>query len=133
VKIPKDIFTEQGILILSPQGVTMKPDKVYVPLLVLITLLVCFSLLEYGFWSIDEESYEFLTRSIVKKGQLHFESDYSEIQSDLSRAYFGVVSNNKVYSVFFPPGTLSSQPPSISSGVSRECKLPTSSSQFLSY
>ncbi|MHA2342415.1 MAG: ArnT family glycosyltransferase [Candidatus Hodarchaeales archaeon] len=81
----------------------MKPDKVYVPLLVLITLLVCFSLLEYGFWSIDEESYEFLTRSIVKKGQLHFESDYSEIQSDLSRAYFGVVSNNKVYSVF-PPG-----------------------------
>jgi 4-amino-4-deoxy-L-arabinose transferase-like glycosyltransferase len=81
----------------------MKLENVYALLLVLITLLTCFSLLEYGFWSIDEESYEFLTRSIVKKGQLHFESDYSETQSNLSRAYFGVVSNNKVYSVF-PPG-----------------------------
>jgi 4-amino-4-deoxy-L-arabinose transferase-like glycosyltransferase len=81
----------------------MEKDRLYLGLLIFTTLLVCFSLLEYGFYSIDEESYAYLTRSLVKERQFHFETDYAQTRSQLSRAHLSVLSKDKVYSAF-PPG-----------------------------
>jgi 4-amino-4-deoxy-L-arabinose transferase-like glycosyltransferase len=81
----------------------MNKNLFSVTALIFITLLVCFSLLEHGFWSIDEESYAHLTRTLVEDRQFHFETDYAQTYSPLHRAFFGIVSGDKIYSVF-PPG-----------------------------
>jgi hypothetical protein len=81
----------------------MKKNSIYIPLLIFIVFSVCLSLIEYGFYSIDEESYTYLTKTIVERRKFHFESDYSDTLSQLHRAHLSVVSKSKIYSVF-PPG-----------------------------
>jgi|GEM_PF-4213896 len=72
--------------------------------LFLITVIICLSLLEFGFYSADEESYTYLSRFIAEEGRLDFKSDYPLTESDLHRAHFSIVSEGgKIYSVF-PPG-----------------------------
>ena len=81
----------------------MGRDKPFLGILIFIAFFTCFSLLGYGFFSIDEESYTYLTRAVVEKGQFHFETDYPKTHSDLNRVHLSIVSEEKVYSVF-PPG-----------------------------
>ena len=74
------------------------------PILVfLLTLIICLSLVKFGFYSVDEESYTYLTKSIALEGRLDFRSDYPVTGSDLHRAHYSVVSDGRIYSVF-PPG-----------------------------
>jgi 4-amino-4-deoxy-L-arabinose transferase-like glycosyltransferase len=81
----------------------MNKSWIYIGMLIIITSMTCFSLLEHGFFSIDEESYAYITKSIVDKKQFHFETDYFTTHSQLNRAHLGVVFNDKIYSAF-PPG-----------------------------
>jgi 4-amino-4-deoxy-L-arabinose transferase-like glycosyltransferase len=77
--------------------------RIYFVTLIFAVLLACVFLLSYGFYSIDEESYTYLTKAMVEKNHFHFETDYSNTYSQLNRVHLSVFSNDKVYSVF-PPG-----------------------------
>jgi len=81
----------------------MDKEKNFIISLILITFVVCTLLLNFGFYTIDESSYFYLTRMIVEKGQFNFDTGYEVLHSQLSRSFLGVVSGDKVYSAF-PPG-----------------------------
>jgi hypothetical protein len=81
----------------------MNRKIIYLGAIIIITLSVCFYFLEFGFYSIDEESYTYITKSLVNNRQFHFETDYPKTQSQQHRIHFSVISQSRVYSVF-PPG-----------------------------
>jgi 4-amino-4-deoxy-L-arabinose transferase-like glycosyltransferase len=78
-------------------------NKDYLFLIVILTLSVTGLILEFGFMSIDESSYFYLTKMIAEKSKFSLDTDYSILRSPLSKSFLGVVSGDNVYSAF-PPG-----------------------------
>lgn len=77
----------------------MRSTKFILPVLAFILIYH----LRFGFYSIDEASYYYLTRMMVERGSFAFDTGFGLLGSPLSRSFFGVVSGDNVYSVF-PPG-----------------------------
>ncbi|MFV2041071.1 MAG: hypothetical protein ACC644_03670, partial [Candidatus Hydrothermarchaeales archaeon] len=88
---------------MTEKGRFLSGNRARPVVLFLLTILIGLSLVNFGFYSVDEESYTYLTRSIALEGRLDFKSDYPLTGSDLHRAHFSVVSGGRIYSVF-PPG-----------------------------